>query len=305
MNLLCLQPIWGKPDNRSYRSPYKFYSKKITMKQQYKIIFLSMSLLFVNIYLKAQIGINTESPRGIFHVDPKSNTPASGIPAAGLVVDDILVDGEGNMGIGTIFPQAKMHIVTGGTSTNPKTGFRMDDGNQLNLRVLLSNTDGAGRWADAPSVPSAIATKVGVNIPSTAANYYNTNSYIDLPPGRWLVTSTTLLYSGASSITIEDKQWVHAFFTESSAASGVAISPDVEGSQRMAGLITKSTYSILNGNCVINNKTSTTKKYYFAVGAFGQVGTNQGNVTYSNVAGTANNENSIIALLLQDSGDLF
>lgn len=244
------------------------------MKLQYKIIFLSMSLLFVNVYLKAQIGINTESPRGIFHVDSKSDTPALGIPTVGLEIDDVLIDGDGNMGVGTISPQVKMHIVTGGTSTNPKTGLRLDDGNQLNLRVLLSDANGVGRWADAPAVPSAIATKVGVNIPSTATIYYNTNSYIDLPPGRWLVTSTTLLYaSGTASITIEDKQWIHAFFTESTAASGVGISPDVEGTQRMAGLITKSTYSILNGNCVINNATSATKKYYFAVGGFGQVGT--------------------------------
>ena len=62
------------------------------MKLQYKIIFLSMSLLFVNVYLKAQIGINTESPRGIFHVDSKSDTPALGIPTVGLEIDDVLID---------------------------------------------------------------------------------------------------------------------------------------------------------------------------------------------------------------------
>lgn len=275
------------------------------MKQQYRIIFLATIFLLSNKIVMAQIGVNIESPRGVFHVDSKINTPESGTPAPGFVLDDVLVDKEGNLGIGTISPKSKMHIITGGSAVSPKKGLKIDDGSQANLHVLLSDANGAGKWAAAPAVPAAIATKVGVNIPSTAAAiFYNTNSYISLPPGRWLVSVMTLMQPvniTPATITTNDKLWVHALFTESTAATGVTVSPDVEGSKQLASLITKRTFGILSGSCVIHNKTASTKDYYYAVGAFGQLGTNEGSVTYQRVAGTLNDENSIIALLLQDT----
>ena len=96
-----------------------------------KKILLLMGVFSIGILLYAQVGINTQSPQGIFHVDSKGDTNG-----ATNVIDDILVDTNGNMGIGTITPQAKLHIVTGGTSNSPKSGIILKDGNEVNLSLI-------------------------------------------------------------------------------------------------------------------------------------------------------------------------
>jgi hypothetical protein len=270
------------------------------MKTKFILIITIVQYCFVS--LQAQIGVNTENPIGIFHIDPKRNTPANATGASASTIDDIVIDAQGNLGIGTVSPKAKLHIVTGGTVTTPVTGVRIVDGNQANNRLLTTDANGYTSWQDVPSIPTAIATKVGANIPSNVTTFYNTNSYITLPPGRWKVTTTTLISTGTRNTTVHDKIWAHSFFSESTAAIQTAanMSPDVESGKQMASLLTKYAYNVMVGNTVINNQTNGPKKYYYLIGGFGQVGNSVGNVTFNNVAGTQNAENSIIGVLIQD-----
>lgn len=70
-----------------------------------KCILLIISLLLAELCI-SQVGINTENPRGVFHIDTKGDTSAQGANFS----DDIVADTEGKMGIGTLTPQAKLDI---------------------------------------------------------------------------------------------------------------------------------------------------------------------------------------------------
>jgi hypothetical protein len=93
----------------------------------------------------AQVGIRTENPQGMFHVDAMGNT--AGSSGTG---DDVIVTLEGNVGIGAIptaNPPARLLITDGGTSTTPKSPLRIVDGNQEGGKVLTAtNANGDARW---------------------------------------------------------------------------------------------------------------------------------------------------------------
>jgi len=270
-----------------------------------------LTIVFAQAYfftLQGQIGINTETPKGIFHIDAKRNTSATATGSSTQTLDDITVSYTGNIGIGTVEPQVKLHIATGGTASSPITGLKLADGTHASGKILTSDIDGNVSWKGAPLVPTAVATRVGAQIPSNTAQYYNTKSYISLPPGRWKVTATILItgfpFAAGEQKSIHDKLWAHAFFSEAYTADtpqpGTLISPDVESGKKIAALVTKYSYNMMIGNTIINNKTNTTKKYYYYIGAFNQLGTSLGNVTFRNVGSSANAENSIVAVLIQD-----
>lgn len=250
--------------------------------------------------LNAQIGINTETPLGILHIDAQRNTPEIATGSGPLILDDIIVSHDGNLGLGTLTPENKLHVVTGGTAASPVVGVRIVDGGQGVGKVLTSDADGFASWKDVQPMPTAVAVKVGAAIPSSTTSYYNTNTYIKLPPGRWKVTATTLISNDVRGKVIHDKIWGHSMFTESTAAIATAMSPDVEGGKVMAALLTKYSFNVMIGSVVINNKTTATKTYYYALGAFNPVGDSVGNDNFLAVAGTLNNENSIVATLIQD-----
>jgi hypothetical protein len=96
-----------------------------------KVSFLIGSLFLVQL-LFAQVGINTKNPLGVFHIDPKGNTNGTiGID------DDIIVDANGNLGIGTTTPKAKVDIIG---------GIIIKDGTQAKDKVLTSDANGKASW---------------------------------------------------------------------------------------------------------------------------------------------------------------
>lgn len=86
--------------------------------------------------LLAQVGINTQNPQGVLHIDGKANNPTSN-------TDDVYVDSNGNMGIGSINTlSAKLHII----APSGTTALRIEDGTQVNGRVLMSDANGNASW---------------------------------------------------------------------------------------------------------------------------------------------------------------
>ncbi len=71
-----------------------------------KIILIISGIFFITI-CNAQIGVNIENPQGMLHIDPKQNTTIN--PAGGFQ-DDVVIDYEGNMGIGTLTSSEKLHV---------------------------------------------------------------------------------------------------------------------------------------------------------------------------------------------------
>lgn len=94
--------------------------------------------------LSAQIGINTESPQKLFHVDAKRNTSGST-----NVADDVVVDNNGNVGVGTISPTAKLHIETAQTDF---PALHFSDGSEGVGKILGSkDANGNMTWLAPPS----------------------------------------------------------------------------------------------------------------------------------------------------------
>ncbi|MBF0576005.1 hypothetical protein [Dysgonomonas sp. GY617] len=157
------------------------------MKKYILLLLASMQVGFVSESF-AQIGINTESPQQIFHIDGSSNT--SGISN---ISDDVVVDSNGNLGVGVISPTAKLHIVTDDIS------LRLQDGTEgSNKMVYSKDASGNLSWIDQPessatffylntgqrNLPSGTRTLL-ISMPiSEAANY--------LMFLRWWGSSTAL-----------------------------------------------------------------------------------------------------------------
>lgn len=62
------------------------------------------------IFTKAQVGINTVSPRGVFHIDGGKDTPSSGVPTTAQEINDFIVLADGKVGIGVVEPQKSLDI---------------------------------------------------------------------------------------------------------------------------------------------------------------------------------------------------
>lgn len=107
--------------------------------------------------LNAQVGINTQSPEGIVHINclaDSENKPD----------DDISVSANGNLGIGTTAPQQKLHI-----KSLTQGAIRITDGNQGNGKILSCIApDGTASWSH--KVGSWTAILKGGNMPYSGAS---------------------------------------------------------------------------------------------------------------------------------------
>jgi hypothetical protein len=125
----------------------KHFSLSKQLSPTYFILFLCLAA--VHPQMTAQVGIRTETPQGMFHVDALSDT--QGYQYAG---DDVIVTYNGNLAIGMIPPplsSIKLIVTDGGTAVAPKSPLRIVDGNQGEGKVLTSDADGRGRWAELPA----------------------------------------------------------------------------------------------------------------------------------------------------------
>lgn len=244
----------------------KFYKKLI-------LLFVIQISLVLKIY--PQVGINSETPLGIFHIDSQKNTTGT-ITSASNETDDIIVNSLGNLGVGTLNPQAKLHIKTTGTSDNPISGFSLIDGNQKADKYLVSDANGIATWNTLVPLDAIFYTK-GTKMPDLKiinnSVYYNTTSYIELPPGRYVLMVSMLpnLWGGTDATgyysfnsTFADENTVQY----SGSTLDKIISPDVEGQQVIPAGITmgSNTTGMMIGSLVIENSTSSNKKYYYMAG---------------------------------------
>lgn len=109
-----------------------------------KSILLIFSLLFAGL-CTSQVGINTENPIGIFHIDAQSDTQSSGMN----VSDDVVVDLNGNVSIGSIVSDGYKLNVAGDSNItgNSRVGSSTVLGNahvEENSTVLGNKLIGEG-----------------------------------------------------------------------------------------------------------------------------------------------------------------
>ncbi|KQT24117.1 hypothetical protein ASG22_08865 [Chryseobacterium sp. Leaf405] len=82
---------------------------------------LTASLLllsFGNTAYFAQVGINTQNPQTIFHVDGAKDNPAIGTPNAAQQLNDVVVTSLGRVGIGTNAPTNNLEVNSGTSGTS-------------------------------------------------------------------------------------------------------------------------------------------------------------------------------------------
>lgn len=140
--------------------------------QMKKIIILSGICLCFILPATSQVGINTQSPTGILHIDPQANS-------ATVTTDDVVVTTAGNVGLGTISPQAKLHL----NVSSSETALRIEDGNEKADRVLVSaDATGGATWG-------AIKGSGGETFMSTVAQSFTTSG------GTLYITGTTTRYN--------------------------------------------------------------------------------------------------------------
>lgn len=121
-----------------------------------KIILATIALLFSNICV-AQIGINTENPQAIFHIDGASTlvttNPLTGTVTPDQATDDVVITTSGNVGIGTITPVTRVDI----KSSTPGA-IRIVDSTEGEGKVLTSNANGVASWASMSITGGASST---------------------------------------------------------------------------------------------------------------------------------------------------
>lgn len=147
----------------------------------YKLILLSFFFIGSITEIEAQIGINTDSPLNFFHIDSKKNTSGSI-----NTDDDIVVDSNGNMGIGTIAPQAKLDILG---------NIKITDGTQNLNYGLVSDANGLASWKKLTTSMRIDMSNLGtgrtLTITSDSVNtFYPTGGYITIEPGKSVIRAS-------------------------------------------------------------------------------------------------------------------
>lgn len=201
-----------------------------------------------------------------------------------------LVRSSGNVGIGTTTPHSAAILelqatnkgflptrvaLWNATSWWPLVGSSVDGMLVYNTATSGSGQNAvspgyyywyAGRWrrltgnAYAGAIQGTLAPfNPPQNLTSNCYTYQYLNSYIDLPPGRWIVYNVQLLHPTNYSTT--GYIWVRTTLSDGTACTGP--SGDIIGSFLISGLLPHdSWYGLLSGQIFINNTSGNVKRYY-------------------------------------------
>ncbi|MDQ1162210.1 hypothetical protein QE422_002578 [Chryseobacterium sp. SORGH_AS 447] len=142
----------------------------------------------------AQVGINTTNPQTTFHVDGAKDNPTTGAPSASQQLNDVTIDANGNIGVGTIAPSAKLQINAGSGNA-----LKITDTSEGLGKVLTSDSSGNARWA-APgtsfaklaTIPTTEQTVATIDDPLISGDQRiaYSGAYVTLSPGKYQVNFT-------------------------------------------------------------------------------------------------------------------
>ena len=265
-----------------------------------KKLTISLCILGFALTAKAQVGVNTTYPRGVFNVDGGTvkNTDTT-IPAtvATESADDVVVDATGNVGIGTATPSQKLDVAgSAHISTQIYDGY-----NAAGANGQVISSDGTKiKWVNNVAItPAVLATLSSTSntIRINSAETY-TGSYIELPNGKWSVQVTMLLTSTTNGsdgmVSAGEAYWVRSYFSDTNVSPSV--SSDYIGSYFISGLIVGPTrFALLTGTVIINNTSGAKKKYYYIKANSDSFGSGTGAYTLRNFGTTLWGENQIVA----------
>lgn len=117
----------------------------------------------------AQVGISTENPQTIFHVDGGKNNPSAGAPSATQQLDDFTVTAQGQVGIGINLPTAQLQttgnmILGTAVLTNGANGYGI---------LVRDNFSGELKTASSNSGNTAIFNNVTFQLNDVEGDFIN------------------------------------------------------------------------------------------------------------------------------------
>lgn len=270
---------------------------------------LMCAVFAINLSMNAQLGISTSNPKAVLHIDGGKNNEITGNVSAANQVDDVVVDSNGFIGIGNNTPAVSLDIKTQGTQVAPISGIKVQDGAQNENYVITSDANGNGLWKPVALTLTRGVNGAGINFPWVQTGLFTyTGTYIDLAPGKWLVTIIQLIAPIGTALTANDWMWLRSSFSDD-VSLGVGgngtISTDISsgpGPRLMSALIqgptsmvgANSRYSMTTGYIYLNNTSGSTKRYKYIVGNTLVAGTTTG--TTINSYGGGWSENLIYAV---------
>ncbi|WP_062180182.1 hypothetical protein [Dysgonomonas macrotermitis] len=260
------------------------------------------NLLLMSVFslglLNAQVGINTQNPQGVFHIDAYHNT--SSVPTDAQLADDIIIDSNGKIGFGM------MPSLTDDSKIQVKGGITIVDGNQSVNKVLISDANGTGTWqTNKISYQNVTLSGSGATLlyNQPAGTFLLTGTTITLPPGRYAVNVYMILRASASGGTVSGISPTGSYFllrsTFSDSNVTLAASSDIEGATHISGVLQGAVaYGQLAGCVFINNSGTVNKTYYYIAGDPRSAGTTEGVRLFG--AGAFPGYNSMIIYKLED-----
>lgn len=189
---------------------------------KYRVWLLNIIIsLVISVPSYSQIGVNTENPKYLLHIDGLKNNATSGSVSALQLVDDVIVDSNGNVGLGAV-PMPTVKLEVNGSLFLSGTNLEAD------MR-LISDANGNATWKSIDNLLSPIeaVTKgvlfgdpTGLADPSVAdpsrsytwtASQINawtnlTRTSIKVTPGTWLIYASVGL--NASSVVGNNFFWM-------------------------------------------------------------------------------------------------
>ncbi|EJL69568.1 hypothetical protein [Chryseobacterium populi] len=210
------------------------------------------------------------------------------------------VDAANNrVGIGTASPDKKLDVRSASAGA-----VRIQDGTQGDGYVLTSTADGTGIWKQPRAQVIRGATTGGYDFPfAVISEYRYTGASITLPPGKWLVTISQLIYPQGANLTANDWMFVRSTFSEQNltATGQVGVqSADVNNMPTLMSFQVSGPYTqgqlrldVKTGSVYINNSSNGNKTYRYIAGGTA-VG---GNVAGAYLKGLGGGwaENSLVA----------
>jgi hypothetical protein len=202
----------------------------------------------------------------------------------------VVIDPVGNVGIGTTAPHPAAILqlqatnkgflptqvtLSSATSWSPLVGTPVNGMLVYNTATAGTGANAVspgyyywrdGRWrrftenAYAGAIQGVLASP-GQNLTVNCMSWQYLNSYIDLPPGKWVVYSVQLL--SPSTISTTGSIWVRTTLSDNSSCNPAA-SSDIIGSTLISGLLPHDArYSLVSGQIFINNTSGSVKTYYY------------------------------------------
>lgn len=262
------------------------------------LLTICVCLLTNGVY--AQVGINTERPIGIFHIDGKQdNLSLTHTPEE--LENDLVFSPTGKLGIGLVPDENDGAVLQLNGPIHIKNAGDIVAGQSY----VLGSVQGCGtaKWmkniVGTPAVIGYCAGTVGgpgENHKGYSGHFMDQSKWIGvsitLPPGSWIIQSAILLYTDkpmpSNTFLWQRLEWSDKIDSQDA-------SKDILTGQYVSGIMPpNSEFGLATGTCLINNQSKADKVYYLNIDFPTPINLKH-NIHWKQLGGGIWGENSVVA----------